>query len=790
MGEKPTNLAQARRRARQDAEQALKRALKGNGVVVLRMPPGLGKTTSIQNALKRFATGLASGQNEKAGVFSQLQEAGVRRVLWATRETVADDSLGAEAECAFLECCRIRVERVLGLEALERSGHGEGKARWMRNRRAQWQQLVSPQTVEIKIISHAHLPLIFGSPRVIGPLRDLRQADLLIIDEDPGAALMLRSTLVARKDKPPVPNSELPSHSSLALSAQDFARLLHDSGISAVPAQALLAQWQVAFDHPELQTRYGTRSRQPPHQEGQDAGLHGEAFWHLMRSCQREGACWETLARQLGEKWGDRAHARQVAQAFKDDLAAFDDKQITMRFGFYQSTHSPLMLRFNLLQPLHLWHRKRGSREKIHLPTLVLDAYACEPYYSRLFAPVEQAEHKGSALEFFCSAVQLPPLQVAVDSNLFVSRNSAERGVSRRRHRLVAALATQYVNLKWSHPQTTLLLSYLNVVDEPEWKEFLQWARQLFPFRSSVTPHRRPVKKAQGTSRGGDQIPRFDLKTLHWFSGRGLNRYEGAHVIALTPPKLPRTYRDYELAALYPLVSESEKRKVLHDQLECAELLQMLNRGRQSIRRLGGKPTPYIILGFPLPKHPLLNSEIETVPLPKPLYPSDLLKERSSNMLLRFLLWRVAYELDALDGLPLAVWGRLGLLKAYPEDHPEVRLIQRRLQEKIVKSRPVVTELWQRRGARSIMEPLQRKHVKRRSSLWEATQGIVWVQPGGIHSNVIQEKVQDILGWQIFTVRGLKIYAKNNDAAEDAAAEFLPRLRTKTGRKPKIVNTL
>jgi len=86
------------------------------------------------------------------------------------------------------------------------------------------------------------------------------------------------------------------------------------------------------------------------------------------------------------------------------------------------------------------------------------------------------------------------------------------------------------------------------------------------------------------------------IKTLWWFAGRGINTFEGRHVVAWHAPHRPKSYEHHLLAALAP--TSAPARAALKTHYFQAELLQMLHRGRQTRYPEGDPKRPRVLLLF------------------------------------------------------------------------------------------------------------------------------------------------------------------------------------------------
>lgn len=123
-----------------------------SGVTVIRSPPGYGKSRTTREQ-----------------VVAACQSGSLHRVLWAVQGTLDESSLGMEAYRAFQELdSNLKVTVVMGSNHID-------------NRREYRAQLDWGAQPEVKIISFAHLPLIYGQDARVPQLR----SDILIIDELP-----------------------------------------------------------------------------------------------------------------------------------------------------------------------------------------------------------------------------------------------------------------------------------------------------------------------------------------------------------------------------------------------------------------------------------------------------------------------------------------------------------------------------------------------------------------------------------------------------------------------------
>ncbi|NTY00451.1 hypothetical protein [Deinococcus sp. JMULE3] len=283
-------------------------------VVVVRMAPGQGKTTMTQqDVVQRLAVG------------------SVHRVLWAARETVKGDSLGREALSNIqAEIARtgapIQCDLVLGRDHVSPAEYEDA--------------LTWPEGPCIKIISHAHLPLLMETGLKTG---DLATADLLVIDEDPSGQL-IRSHAV--------PLTTLSAHSAPEdRVTRHLARYVDPDTVTAAGGE--LRGYQ-SFD--------GSRGGQ---------AWFGETFWtDLGRLTEADRAAFLTTLAACPTAAPLRpGHLGAIRQALEEDEAR---QGPSGRFAVYFDTQATLKI-----------HVRTPWTSPI--PTVVLDAYAETDLYRPLF---------------------------------------------------------------------------------------------------------------------------------------------------------------------------------------------------------------------------------------------------------------------------------------------------------------------------------------------------------------------------------------------------------------------
>lgn len=283
-------------------------------VVVVRMAPGQGKTTMTQQDVVR-----------------RLSAGSVRRVLWAVRETVKCDSLGREALSKIqAEIARtgmaIQCDLVLGIDHVSTPEY-EASLTW-------------PEGPCIKIISHAHLPLVMETGRKTS---DLANADLLVIDEDPSSQLIRSHT---------VPLTTLSAH--------------------CAPGDRVTRHLERYVDPATVTAAGGeVRSYQAFDKSSGGQAWFGETFWtDLGRLTEADRAAFlATLAACPTKAPLRPGHLGAIRQALEEDEAR---QGPSGRFAVYFDGQAALKI--HVRTP---W--------TLPIPTVVLDAYAETNLYCPLF---------------------------------------------------------------------------------------------------------------------------------------------------------------------------------------------------------------------------------------------------------------------------------------------------------------------------------------------------------------------------------------------------------------------
>ena len=387
----------------QAVQQAITCALTDpSALAVVRLPPGAGKSTLARDDAVQL-----------------LLDGHLRRVLWAVRETRSVNSLGREALAEFERLTAgtpIRCELVLGRDAASSTAS---------HRRS----LVWPTEPCIKVISHAHLPLMMDGGLGTSALS---AADLLIIDEDPADSLIDRH--IFRLDA-------LTTHRT---PGDRISGCLVSMG---VPSAIV-----------ECGTAYRTFD-----------GINGADIWY-------GDSFWETLRTQLGHVTAadlDAFIATLSACGASGGVPLRSQQLDLIRAAFVEDQAAPVVSpRFSLswsdrVVALEIYVRVPWC---LDLPVVVLDAYADARKYSPLFrergVQVFGGDVQGQSLTFHSANRHL----AALDTTNF--RNGRQPELLRRILQEIQAYRRAQAS-----PRPTLLVAHKEVLEAPE---FDRLGRKIF----------------------------------------------------------------------------------------------------------------------------------------------------------------------------------------------------------------------------------------------------------------------------------------------------------------------
>lgn len=317
-----------------------------------------------------------------------------------------------------------------------------------------------------------------------------------------------------------------------------------------------------------------------------------------------------------------------IAEAFAEDARyapgmAGTPQSYRTRFGVHWSGRVAAadwarlaLFRFNVRKKL-----------KLELPVIVLDGYADPELYRALFLEQDVKIHEFA-----------PALKLTVECSELMTVNPLEdrlsastKGLAHRLH-VAEELAARRVEQLRATPGSKQLSLTSKALYEPKcgWQMLLQ---QAYSAQGLAFHH----PSTSGTS---------ELDQLYWHAGRGLDTYSGADIYALNLPKLSFLNMDYTLAAV--LLDDPALRTRLQNHAWAAELLQMLNRGRQPVLAAAGGPVPKIVVGADLRKVKiLLGNLVDRVDL-REYAPLLQLTKGSTNPRWRDATTALAKELLAL----------------------------------------------------------------------------------------------------------------------------------------------
>ncbi|PNY81655.1 hypothetical protein CVO96_09975 [Deinococcus koreensis] len=127
--------------------------------------------TTYEVQVLRAPTGSKKSRLSREKIAQAFKSGALKRVIWAVHSTLKNDSLAFEASQHFKE---------VGVDAVTLAAWDDTKPRKYHA------QLAWPQTPQVKIVSFAHLPFIYGRSQTLRKL----DAELLVIDELPMTGLV------------------------------------------------------------------------------------------------------------------------------------------------------------------------------------------------------------------------------------------------------------------------------------------------------------------------------------------------------------------------------------------------------------------------------------------------------------------------------------------------------------------------------------------------------------------------------------------------------------------------
>jgi len=658
---------------------------------VVKIPPGLGKTSGMMRAICRLS-----------------RQSAPLRVLWFVRESRTLDESGKEKLSLGRDA--LREFRELGARVrVIQSGQGGGRA-WPRKSSVR----PGPHRPEVRILAHAYLPILLGPalPRAkpVWMRQLLEGTDLIVIDEDPSQAFTLtddafpkrllwrrlHGAMTACRLLGPGP-LETPVRPGRSEAGEASGRL----GVTQNPEQH--ARW----------LRQWARAIEPDASAASWTSLQSRVAVDLGKKRAPGRGTPETKVRRQERLRLNRA-CDAGARLFVDGLAAeltrlrLDPAAVPrLHFGLrweaepdWTAVRPPVFLpepglRFSLRRPVAF--QVAGQP----VPTVILDAYADHARYESLLGASVGLRAASAPLRLQVEQLPLPARRVvkAVQPHRAVTRRAGDlniqtlKAASARRHLIRAMMDAVHLLLDQGGCRRPVLFLGPQLLTNARHAQFRaeQQAVHTFQFAARWLHYLTPVSASTQTSE------RF--QGAYWWAGRGRNAFQGHDVVALTRPTLPERHLG-TLMALKPEMHQEEERKAMRRQDEDAEFLQMLHRGRQLRDRMT-RPlesvASRVLLMYEMDADQCerLEAEVEMVTSPDrgdghgrlaglPLVPGKL-------ELTRLVATAVAWELLSrpndpwpLPGgwLPLALFQRLNLATSSPEtDERKDRLLRRFVQD-------------------------------------------------------------------------------------------------------------
>jgi hypothetical protein len=569
------------------------------GPQVLKIPPGMGKTTELARAIcDRTRLPL--------------------KVLWFLRESRQRGGAGGGTS-PVKEILDLFPEAQASAKVIEGGQPRADRAAYIQKQG--W--IPDHPGLQVRLLAHAYLPWLFGKGDIISWAPFLTQdADLIVIDEDP------LGTLVTTQDDLPAP-----------LAWSSLLKLMQDSG--------LLRDGDPLIPLPTPKSKRGVPTQLSSKNSLQDL-LPGESRVQPDDDHQRWITAWakslnpdppsdswtkfkDELARHLSaaalnangrsalpvyQQVHTRSLIRRIATELQQELeTVHKTKQGTRRFGLIwtpgPAQEELVHLRFSLPRELQFRREQRGGQEMRPIPVLILDAYAHEERYRQVLNAATRSALPGSRfrldVQTYTSAGQLNPLTL-------------KKGAGRRHLvRLILETVLSGLDDDGTLDQSVLLLApgaVTGTLKQPKEKGTPQESKTLQAARMQAIKVVLPWLAEVFPPRSGKEV-RFHPQ--HWFAGRGVNQFTGWDVVALTRPRTPLAAQDRLMAHLPEATPKMEKERAhLQWYDEDVELLQMLNRGRQLRYRDDAGKAPRVITMFPLNApdelHPLLQGNVHVLP--------------------------------------------------------------------------------------------------------------------------------------------------------------------------------
>lgn len=473
------------------------------------------------------------------------------RVLWATHGTKDEKSLGQEARGRLHHLLDPKLNlyhRDLFEKPWEVVTVMHGWDYCEEKGINYHEQFDRARSSVVTVISQAHLPLILNNPSDSRFEKLLENVGLIVVDEDPVGSLIYTLKGPKTGASPVTP---------------EFLEAREAAGVAGDIELALLRLMRRAqsgeFDKVAEEVTNG-RSKTTLY------SLTSKPFWTAF-SAELAGARPDFLlfkeAIEDATVGAKSAVPADFYRLFEEDLLG--PEKTSARFGLTWARSR----QGDMLQV-----RFRGDVLRVipgdTPPIVILDAYANQELrqYERMFP-----NHRVR----YIAQWPFTPLDIEYadeeddEEAIEIDRKNMANG---KQDKLRNYLMAETGEITRGHGAGTVVLSYLEVTD----------------FLANKAPAHRWSRRFESP------FPSDAIKLMWWFSGRGINAFDGRHVVAWHAPRRPKTYELHTLAALAPHRAEDRKRLAVHGFR--SELLQMLHRGRQTNYPVGNAERPRVVLFF------------------------------------------------------------------------------------------------------------------------------------------------------------------------------------------------
>ncbi|WP_133162071.1 hypothetical protein [Deinococcus aerius] len=538
------------------------------------------------------------------------------RLLWATHGTKDEKSLGQEAKGRLHRLLDPKLN-LFARDLFEKPWevvtvlHGWD---YCEEKNINYhEQFDGARSSVVTVISQAHLPLVLSNPSDPRFKKLLEDVGLIVVDEDPVGSLIYTLKGPNTTASPVTPEflevrEAAGTASNIELALLRLMRRAQGGEFDDVAEQVVNGRWKTVLFSLTARSFWTALSDELI---GVSPGfsLFGEAI---------ENAITDARSAVPGDFY----------RLFEEDLLS--PEKTSARFGLTWIRNR----QGNVVQM-----RFRGDVLRVipgdTPPIVILDAYASQELqqYERMFP-----NHRVR----YIAEWPFTPLDIEYaddeddEEAIEVDRKNMANG---KQVKLRNYLMAETGELTRGHAAGTLVLSYSEVTD----------------FLAEKAPAQR------WSWRFEPPLPDDAIKLRWWFSGRGINAFDGRHVVAWHAPRRPKTYELHTLAALAPYCPE--ERKQLNAHAFRSELLQMLHRGRQTNYPPGETIRPRVVLFFnpgDLPKE-WASCRKFTPRLKFKRYSKNPLHEAAVQVLAGELL-------ELYGGVPHACLAGLGLYVPKPQE--------------------------------------------------------------------------------------------------------------------------